>query len=170
MNSEPDPMGDRLDLIEAIHRTATKLVVVVTGGGATAISDLLSVPGASKTIIEAVIPYETTARASWLIDAAGGSDRETAADMAKVAAGRAARFVPDGPVAGVACTAALATIRDRRGSDRAYLAVADSTGVTHERLVELRRVDGRAEQERLVADALLEMCAVACGLGPAGES
>ena len=34
-----------------------QLVVAVTGGGSQAIADLLTVPGASATVLEAVVPY-----------------------------------------------------------------------------------------------------------------
>ena len=68
----------------------------------------------------------------------------------------------DGPVAGVASTAALATDRDRRGADRAHLAVV-MNGATLAAEVHMDRADGREAQERQVSDAVLEIVARACG-------
>ncbi|MGL4594921.1 MAG: hypothetical protein ACRCUY_09360 [Thermoguttaceae bacterium] len=44
-------------LIDQIHDSPVQLVICVTGGGSLAISDLLSVPGASRTLLEAAVPY-----------------------------------------------------------------------------------------------------------------
>ena len=46
-----------LKSIQAIHTGPFKLVYVSSGGGSTAISDFLKVPGASNTILESYIPY-----------------------------------------------------------------------------------------------------------------
>ena len=77
-------------LIERIHANSQPVVIVVTGGGASAISDLLSVPGGSRTLLEAVVPYSEAALADWL----GKSPdhfcvEETALAMAAVAFERA---------------------------------------------------------------------------------
>src|SRR4051794_13060530 len=53
-------------LVERIHATTTPLVVSITGGGSGAIAALLEVPGASATVLEAVIPYSATALEQWL--------------------------------------------------------------------------------------------------------
>ena len=44
-------------LIRIIHANPTKCVVITTGGAVQASSWLLTVPGASNTIIESVTPY-----------------------------------------------------------------------------------------------------------------
>ncbi len=43
--------------IEKIHKSPWQIVLAVTGGGSAVISDLLNVPGASKTVLEAIVPY-----------------------------------------------------------------------------------------------------------------
>ena len=53
-------------LIERIHAASPPTVLVVTGGGASAISELLSVPGGSRTLLEAVVPYSEEALVEWL--------------------------------------------------------------------------------------------------------
>ena len=53
MSSKTDIAG----LIEQIHQSPLKLVIVSSGGGTNAIASLLKVPGASKTVLESYIPY-----------------------------------------------------------------------------------------------------------------
>ncbi|GIT45306.1 MAG: hypothetical protein Ct9H300mP11_32420 [Chloroflexota bacterium] len=43
--------------IEKIHSTPHKAVVAVSGAGTQAVAWLLGVPGASRTILEALVPY-----------------------------------------------------------------------------------------------------------------
>ncbi|MGL6226257.1 MAG: adenylyltransferase/cytidyltransferase family protein [Thermoguttaceae bacterium] len=54
----------RVQLIQQLHRSPKQLVLASSGGGSLAISDLLTVPGASQTLIEAHVPYsaESVAR------------------------------------------------------------------------------------------------------------
>lgn len=87
-------------LIERIHATPQQAVIVVTGGGAAAISELLSVPGGSRTLLEAVVPYSEAALKEWL----GKKPEhfcveETALAMAAVAFERAGRLSRTGDAA-----------------------------------------------------------------------
>ncbi len=56
----PAPAGME-QLVAAIHATDTLAVVAVTGGGVAALSWLLGVPGASRTVLEASVPYAAAA-------------------------------------------------------------------------------------------------------------
>jgi len=47
----------------SIHATPVMAVLVITGGGVQALTDLLTVPGASRTVLEALVP---TASSHWL--------------------------------------------------------------------------------------------------------
>ncbi|MCZ7667231.1 MAG: hypothetical protein M5U34_08445 [Chloroflexi bacterium] len=44
-------------LVQAIHDSPTRLVMVTAGAGTQALSDLLGVAGASRTLLEALVPY-----------------------------------------------------------------------------------------------------------------
>ncbi len=162
----------------AIHATPTLLVLAVTGGGVAAVTDLLGVPGASRTVLEVLVPYAATSLGELTgpgpEDAgAGAVSRTTAEAMAIACLARARHLAPDAAddaIIGVACTAALVTDRPRRGAHRAHLAVARPDGsagpaVTHQ-LVELEkgRLD-RAGEDRAVADAILALIATASGAG-----
>lgn len=50
-------IGRRNELIQSLHQSKTELVLALSGGGSFVLSDLLTVPGASRTVIEASVPY-----------------------------------------------------------------------------------------------------------------
>ncbi len=112
---------------QALHRSPYLGVFNVTGGGISFCTELLTVPGASATVLEASVPYAETA----LADTLGGTpDQSCSADTARalaMAAWQRARILaPDTAlqnIFGFACTAALATNRPKRGEHRAHLAV-----------------------------------------------
>lgn len=56
MTSDPN-FEKRKDLIHALHDSPTELVLALSGGGSLVLGDLLTVPGASRSVIEAVVPY-----------------------------------------------------------------------------------------------------------------
>src|SRR5215831_9060653 len=115
-------------LISALHASGRKAALAITGGGSGAIGELLRVPGGSRLLIEAQVPYDTRALASLLGFApAQASSADTAIAMARSARARAARLVPAGtdPV-GLGATAALASDRPRLGEHRFHIAFATS--------------------------------------------
>ena len=44
-------------LVEQIHNAPKMAVIAVSGAGAEALAWLLGVPGASRTVLEAIVPY-----------------------------------------------------------------------------------------------------------------
>ena len=54
------------ELIPEIHHSDIRCVLAVTGGGTTAISDLLAVAGASRTLLEATVPYDANALSDYI--------------------------------------------------------------------------------------------------------
>jgi len=118
---------------KALHQSKFAGVFLVTGGGVTLLSELLSEPGASATVLEASVPYAEAA----LIEQLGGKpdqacSADTARALAMAAFQRACELNTQNitgqerkqeHLMGVGCTAALATNRKKRGAHRAYLAV-----------------------------------------------
>src|SRR6476661_10568468 len=95
-------------LIERIHASGRPMVIAVTGGGSGAISSLLEVPGASGSVLEAIVPYAATALADWL----GGTpdhycSERTARAMAMAAFERARKLSSADPqrLLGIGATA-----------------------------------------------------------------
>jgi len=151
------------ELVQQVHAAGTKFVLVVTGGGSGAISALLSEPGASRSVLEAEVPYAPEALAQWL----GGSPPEqycserTARAMAMAAYMRARKLAPEATVAGIACTASLASDRPKRGAHRAYIAWQIARCTTSAE-IEFRDIRSRAEEEALLTDLILQEVANAC--------
>src|ERR1700723_3475773 len=84
-------------LISTLHASGRKAVLGITGGGSGAISELLRVPGGSRLLIEAQVPYDEQALANFLGFApAQASSFDTAIAMAQSARMRAARLMPAG--------------------------------------------------------------------------
>lgn len=157
---------DRTPFVSALHACGRQAVIAVTGGGSLAISDLLTVPGASAFLLEARVPYAPAAFTEWLgREPEQCCSRETALAMAVVAWQRASKFSTRSATAvGVGCTAALASNRPKRGEHRAWIAThtANSTHLIGLSLAKGRR--DRANEERLVADVLLRLLGETCEL------
>ncbi len=165
---------NRRMLVEGIHRTDTQLVLAVAGGGNAVITDLLDVPGASRTVLEIVVPYAEAALSLFVGHSIDGAvSPKTAEAMASACLRRAERLVStssSGPseaavaLLGVGCTAALATDRPKKGDHRAHIAIASGDGIDH-LLVELPKgVLDRRGEDRVVADVILDSIAKACGV------
>ena len=120
-------------LISTLHASGRKAALAITGGGSGAIGELLRVPGGSRLLIEAQVPYDALALAAFLGFApAQASSAETAIAMARSARARAAGLMPaDTDLVGLGATAALVSDRPRRGEHRFHIAFADSAGIAH---------------------------------------
>jgi nicotinic acid mononucleotide adenylyltransferase len=153
-------------LISALHASGRKAALAITGGGSGAISELLRVPGASRLLIEAQVPYDALALAAFLGFAPEqASSADTAIAMARNVRARAARFMPAGtdPV-GLGATAALVSDRPRRGEHRFHIAFADSARTAHCTGVLAKGRRDRAAEEDLVSRAIVLWLAHACGV------
>ncbi len=118
---------------EALHvlmaERKVRLVAAVTGGGVGWIHDLLRSPGGSAWVEEIVVPYGPGTVNRLVGTEVGSSCGEAAARaLARWAWWQAAlRAGSDLRPLGLGITAALATSRERRGEDRAWMAVASAT-------------------------------------------
>jgi len=153
-------------LVDEIHATPARIVLAVAGGGSGAIAALLEVSGASRTVLEVVVPYCQPAMIQWLAEPPDRScSLETARAMAAAAFRRACRFGDLAtPLAGVAATASLATDRPKRGSHRVHLAMRTDQVAATWSLQLHREARSRAEEERLVTRLVLNVVAEACGV------
>jgi hypothetical protein len=153
-------------LISALHASGRKAALAITGGGSGAIGELLRVPGGSRLLIEAQVPYDALALAAFLGFAPEqASSADTAIAMARSIRARAARLMPAGadPV-GLGATAALVSDRPRRGEHRFHIAFADSARTAHCTGVLAKGRRDRAAEEALVSRAIVLWLAHACGI------
>lgn len=146
--------------------------MAIAGGGSGVLSGLLSQPGASRTMLEAVVPYCQSAMEDWLggpVDQA--CSEPTARAMAMAAWTRACRLTPDGDphwLVGLGGTASLATDRPKRGPHRIHVATQTAT-ITRSISLELQKGQrDRRQEERLATALILIALAEACEVETAG--
>ena len=153
-------------LISELHASGRKAALAITGGGSGAIGELLRVPGGSRLLIEAQVPYDEMALATFLGFAPGQAcSSETAIAMAQSARARAARLMPAGTdLVGLGATAALVSDRPRRGEHRFHIAFANAAGIAHCTCVMAKGRRDRAAEEDLVSRAIVLWLARACGI------
>ena len=150
-------------MVERLHGCPTMAVVVAAGAGSRAINWMLEVPGASRTILEALLPYASASLIEFLgSQPEQSASRQTAMDMAAAAYKRAARLRQgDTPIVGVGCAAALATDRPRRGEHRCHVSAWTERGVSTYSIEFAKGLRNRAEEETIASCLVLRALAEA---------
>ncbi|MCA9936157.1 MAG: hypothetical protein H6662_06765 [Ardenticatenaceae bacterium] len=153
-------------LIQTIHDSPTQLMLVAAGAGTLALSNILGVAGASRTLLEALVPYSAAAFDEFL---SYTPEQYVAPKTAKLLAGRAltrARWLrqDDGPVVGLACTATVVTDRPKRGEHRAYIAMWQPEKMICFGLHLQKGARDRQGEEGLVSGVMLHALAQGCGV------
>jgi hypothetical protein len=152
-------------LVTEVHAAPGMLVYEFAGAGVQALAWLHAVGGSSRTILEATDRYA----AASLQEAVGVRPEpavsvEVARRLAAHARARAAALAPDAIVAGIGCTATIATDRRKRGEHRVALAAATVVG-SHVRSLVLRKGSrDRDAEEAVVSGLVLELVAAATGV------
>ena len=142
--------------IQTLHDSPWQGVLHVTGGGVSLLSELLGVAGASRTVLDATIPYANNALTQLLGRAPEqASSAATARALAMAAFQRASILGEAGSYFGLGCTASLVTDRTKRGQTRAHWAIQTATA-TYGFYQGLDPQQPRSEQERLLRERLIE--------------
>src|SRR5262249_20411294 len=142
-------------------------VLALSGGGATALARLLSVPGASRCILEAVIPYHPQALVEFL-----GSpvtqfcSAQTSRDLARRALDRASWLAPGEKTLGLGCTASLVSDRPKRGPHRVFVSTADRRSLRTWALVLSKGGRDRIGEETIAATLILHAFGKSLTLSP----
>jgi nicotinamide mononucleotide (NMN) deamidase PncC len=152
-----------------LHESPWRGVLHVTGGGSGFLAELLGEPGASATVLEATVPYASAAlRALLGATPEQACSEATARAMAMAAFQRALALTslePDAAGAetlfGFACTASLATNREKRGAHRAHIAVQTAADTFS---IEVALAGDRAEEERALVECIWQELGLALGL------
>lgn len=154
-------------LVAAIHGSGKQTSLAITGGASGAIGRLLVVPGGSRSILEATVPYSSTA----LVDYLGGPPDQfcseaTARAMAMAAWVRARRLAAEAdPYAliGIGATASLVSAKSKRGAHRIHIGVQSALATKTFSLKLTKKARTREQEERLGEKLLLVALAEACG-------
>src|SRR5438094_1910625 len=155
-------------IIEGIHASDRRCVLAITGGGSGAIAALLHVPGGSRVLHEAIVPYERGA----LVELLGRAPEqacsaETAVAMARRALARGRRRGDEPRLVGVGVTASLVSDRPKEGDHRCHIAAADAERIDVVSIVLEKGRRDRGAEEDLVAQAILLTLARACEVAAA---
>ena len=153
-------------LVQGIHDSPELAVLALAGAGTQALAWVLGVSGASRTLLEAVVPYAEGS----MIDLVGRKpgrfvSEETARQMARRCYERALGLREGAqPVLGLACTATIATDRPKRGQHRCHVATWDEAGVESLSLVLAKGQRDRAGEEEVVSRLVLAAMAGVSGI------
>ena len=197
----------RTSCIQALHQSPTQIVAALSGGGTFIFGDLLSIPGGSRTLIEASVPYsqesisnyigrvpeqfccartartlamtafyrarkiirsETLRKQGYIdIESIFPQDIDVShelEDFSESTIIRASSFIVPVDlgefdvyqhVIGIGCTASLLTDRQKQGEHRVHVAVQTLHQTIHFSLRLKKGSRTRKEEERLVADLVL---------------
>ena len=160
-------VSERIALVEQLHGSPCSGVIAVTGGGALLLADLLTVSGASATVLEASVPYSAAALENFIgATPERACSVETACDIAMAAWTRAIAFDGADPHHrfGLGCTASLATTTRKRGEHRAHIALQTLAETRVWSLTMTKGARDRLAEERLVADIALTALADTFGI------
>ena len=153
-----------------IHAAPILAVIAATGGGSSAIGRLLELPGGSRTLLEALVPYSHSSLEDWLgCEVEQACNPQAARAMAMAAWTRARALAPDNDpqhLVGIGATASLASDRPKRGEHRLHVAVQTGSSTACRSLTLKKGARNRADEERLAADILLGCLAEVAGLPP----
>jgi hypothetical protein len=157
---------DIRDLVQAIHDSPTLTVLVTAGAGSQALADLLGVAGATRTLLEALVPYSTASFDDFL---GQHPPQYVAAETARLLAGRSytrARWLHtwEEGLVGTACSATIVTDRPKRGQHRAYISTWQPNRLICTRLYLSKGERDRQGEEDMVSRVLLNALAQACDI------
>ncbi|KAL5828248.1 hypothetical protein ACOSQ4_020045 [Xanthoceras sorbifolium] len=151
-------------VVEAIHASPTQAVLYLSGGASQALGMLMSVPGASNTVLEAVVPYSRMSMIQLLGKIPSNfCSRQTAANMALSAYNRALKLsTPGAPVLGVGFTGSLASSRPKLGDHRFYLSTRTSDQLWVSTVTLSKGLRTREEEDKVSSHLLLKAIANVC--------
>lgn len=151
-------------VVEAIHSSPFQAVLHLAGGASQVVGSLLSVPGASNTVLEVVVPYSKMS----LIQLLGKipsqfCSQQTAEDMALSAYNRALKLsTPGSPIIGVGFTGSLASGRPKHGEHRFYMSTRTADQLWISRVTLTKGLRTREEEDRVSSHLLIKAIANAC--------
>ncbi|MEM7406217.1 MAG: hypothetical protein AAF458_13035 [Pseudomonadota bacterium] len=142
-----------------LHANPWRGVFYITGGGTELIAEMLTTPGASRTVLEVSVPYAFAALSDLLGRAPEQACAAPTARAMEMAAFERARQLHeaddagehDTPLFGFGATASLATDREKRGRHRAHVAVQTQW---HTHFAEIELKGDRSAEEAQLLEAL----------------
>ncbi|GMI74900.1 hypothetical protein like AT2G01220 [Hibiscus trionum] len=159
-------------VVESIHSSPTQAVLYLSGGASLALGLLMSVPGASNTVLEAVVPYSRMSMIQLLAKIPSQyCSQQTSDEMALLAYNRALKLSsPGSPVLGVGFTGSLATSRPKLGDHRFHLSTRTSDRHWASTVTLSKGLRSRDQEEKVSSYFLLKAIASACKVSSTFDS
>ncbi|XP_039848583.1 uncharacterized protein LOC120707681 isoform X2 [Panicum virgatum] len=151
-------------VVEAIHSSRSQAVIYLAGGASQALGWLLSVPGASSTVLEVVVPYSRASMAQLLGKMPlQFTSKQAAEDMALAAYNRALKLSGPGlQVMGVGFTGSLASSRPKLGDHRFYVSTWTHNCLRTSHVNLSKGLRSREEEDKVSSYFLLKAIADTC--------
>ncbi|PUZ55261.1 hypothetical protein GQ55_5G198200 [Panicum hallii var. hallii] len=151
-------------VVEAIHSSRSQAVIYLAGGASQALGWLLSVPGASSTVLEVVVPYSRASMAQLLGKMPlQFTSKQAAEDMALAAYNRALKLSGPGlQVMGVGFTGSLASSRPKHGDHRFYVSTWTHNCLKTSHVTLSKGLRSREEEDKVSSYFLLKAIANTC--------
>lgn len=149
-------------LIEQINSSPKMVVVTITGGGGWGLAQLLGYPGASKTLLEATVPYgiEALERHIGHQPTDGAVSEITALELAELAYQRALELgASEQSAVGLACTASLTTVSPKRGDHQSIVACRISSSISVYNMILSKGSRNRLQEDELTGRLLINVLA-----------
>ena len=160
-------MTQRRTLVQRLHASPFQGVLAITGGGSGAIVELLQVPGASSSVLEAIVPYSEASLAALLGGVPDQACHVATARAMAMAAFRRAQTLTDAPandVFGLGASASLRTLNPKRGDHRMHIAVQTLASTLSWSLTLEKDARSRQKEEALAVDLILRALAEGAGI------
>lgn len=154
------------ETILKIHESPFKIVLAITGGGAEAIGELLRHGNGSKTLLEAIVPYNTTAFNDFVKGIPDKYCSESAArDLAMAAFQRGVKLTNDiKNIVGIGTTSSLVKENERDGREHhVFVAIQTETHTLDYYSTLHGNNYSREDEETLTAEIILKALAHTCG-------
>ena len=161
-------MSEYLENITKIHNSSFRFVMVSSGGGTNAISEILKVPGASKSVLEAYVPYAKESLDYYLLKQPDQyCSLNTTLSMAAKAYSAAKKIDPHthpSYLLGVAVTASLATNYSKKGEHKFFIAIQTYKYSSSFSYSFVKGELSRDQEEKMVTHHIIQALAEACGI------
>jgi hypothetical protein len=159
-------MSQYLEIIQKIHSSPFRFVLVSSGGGTNAISEILKVAGASESVLEAYVPYAKESLDYYLLKQPDHyCSLDTTLSMAAKAYSAAKKIAPGtNPknLLGVAVTASLATNYSKKGEHKFFIAIQTYKYSSSFSYSFVKGELTREEEEQVVTDHIIKAIAQSC--------
>lgn len=142
-----------IERAQRLHASHWQGVVYLTGGGSPLLSDLLAIPGASNTVLEAAVPYAAQALSELLGHAPEQAASAQTARGLSMRAYQRARDLGAKQAFGIGLSASLSSNEQKKGQTRAHWAIQTESKSASFSLY-LDKADPRADQEQRLNEAI----------------